>query len=80
MTQAIFGRLQPIFREILEKDDLIVVPELSAADVDNWDSLAQIQLIVAIEKEFKIRFVTSEMAALKNVGDMAELIQRKLAA
>jgi acyl carrier protein len=66
-----------IIREVLEVPDLIVGPETSATDVDEWDSMTHIQLISEIEKQFKVRFALGELQALKNVGDMISLIQKK---
>lgn len=67
-----------IVQEVLELPDLNVTLNTSAADVDEWDSMTHIQLIAAIESKYKIRFALGELQALKNVGDMIELIQKKL--
>lgn len=67
-----------IVQEVLELPDLNVTVNTSAADVDEWDSMTHIQLIAAIESKYKIRFALGELQALKNVGDMIELIQKKL--
>lgn len=67
-----------IIREVLELPSLMVSSETSANDVDEWDSMTHIQLIAAIEGRFKIRFALGELQALKNVGDMVELIEKKL--
>jgi acyl carrier protein len=67
-----------IVQEVLELPDLNVTANTSAADVDEWDSMTHIQLIAAIESKYKIRFALGELQALKNVGDMIELIQKKL--
>lgn len=67
-----------IVQEVLELPDLNVTVSTSAADVDEWDSMTHIQLIAAIESKYKIRFALGELQALKNVGDMIELIQKKL--
>lgn len=67
-----------ILREVLELPALTVNLTTSAADVDEWDSMTHIQIIAAIEGKYKVRFALGELQALKNVGDMIELIQKKL--
>lgn len=71
-------RLQPIFRDIFDREDLTITRESSAENVDGWDSLAHINLISAIEQEFHIRFALGELETLKNVGEMIDLMHRKL--
>ena len=70
--------LQELFRDILDIDDLILVDTTSANDIDEWDSLAHINLVVAIEREFKVRFALGELLDLKTIGDMVQLISKKL--
>ena len=72
------ARLQPIFRDIFDRNDLTITRESSAANVDGWDSLTHINLISAIEQEFHIRFALGELETLKNVGDMIDLMHRKI--
>lgn len=74
----ILDRLQPIFREVLENDDLVITEASSAKNVENWDSLAHINLVSVIEQEFKIRFALGELETLNNVGDMIELMKKKM--
>ena len=74
----ILNKLQPIFQDIFEDDDLLITAESSADSVEGWDSLAHIVLIFAIEQEFKIKFALGELEAMKDVGDMVELMQKKL--
>lgn len=78
MENNILDRIQLIFRDIFDNESLIVNRSTSAADIEDWDSLNNINLIVAIEKEFKIKFILSELVSLRNVGDMADLIVRKI--
>lgn len=73
-----FNVLQEIFRDIFDDEDLVLTRETTTQDIENWDSLAQINLIVAIEKEWHIRFNLDEIIDLKNVGDMYDLIGKKL--
>lgn len=72
-------RLNPIFRQVFEDDDIDLKRETTADDIDAWDSLSHINLVIATEMEFKIRFALGELQALKNVGNLADLIDRKLA-
>lgn len=69
--------LQPIFQEVFDDDDLIIDSSTQAADVDGWDSLTHIRLIVAIEGSLNMRFSASEISDLENVGQMCELIIAK---
>lgn len=74
--QELIAKLAPIFSETFE-EDIELTPELSAADVENWDSLGNIRLFVAIEEEFSIQFTTGEISNLKNVGELADAILSK---
>lgn len=67
-----------IIRDTLVLPELVVTSETSANEVDEWDSMTHIQLIAAIEAKFKVRFALGELQALKNVGDMINLITKKL--
>jgi len=73
----IYQRLTGIFQDVFDEDSIEVTPKLSADDVDGWDSLTHIRLILTIEKVFKIKFSTSEIGKLENVGDLVALIQAK---
>ena len=73
-------KLELIFRAVFDREDLSISDEMTAADVDGWDSLAQINLIVGAEDAFKVRFQTAEIKALKDVGQFKRLIAGKLAA
>jgi acyl carrier protein len=72
------GKLTPIFHQVFEDDSIVLKREITADDIDGWDSLSHINLVLAIEMAFKIRFALGELQALKNVGDMVDLIERKL--
>ena len=76
----IYDQLTVIFRDTLDDDTLVLTPNLSAADVPEWDSFNHINLIVAIESRFKIKFQTAELEQLHTVGHLADLIAKKLAA
>jgi acyl carrier protein len=74
----IYQRLTEIFQDVFDEDSIEVTPKLSADDVDGWDSLTHIRLILTIEKAFKVKFSTSEIGKLENVGDLVALIQGKV--
>ena len=74
----IINRVQDIFRDIFDEDDLEIKDETNADDIEDWDSLAQINLVSSIEKEMKVRFALGEIDTLKNVGEMINLIETKL--
>lgn len=78
-TSSIYDRLTEIFREVFDDDDLVVKPELTAEDVEEWDSLNHIRLVLSIEKGFGLRFSAAEVGNLSNVGEFVELIQSKAA-
>jgi acyl carrier protein len=73
----IYARLGEIFEDVFDDDSITVIPELTAKDVDGWDSLTHIRLILTIEKVFKIKFSTSEIGKLENVGDLVAIIQSR---
>ena len=70
--------VQEIFRNILDNEDIILSDDTTADDVEEWDSLTHIQLIVAVEKKFKIKFNSKEILSWKNVGEMLDAICTKL--
>ena len=76
-TSSIYSRLTEIFREVFDDDDLVVGPALTAADVEEWDILNHIRLVLSVEKGFGLRFSAAEVGNLKNVGEFVELIQAK---
>lgn len=76
-VEQIMNQVNTIFVDILDNPDIKINYETTANDVEEWDSLTHIQLVVAIEKHFKIRFSSSEIQNFKNVGEMCESIKRK---
>ena len=74
---AIWGICRQVFQETFDDDQLSIGPDTTADDIEGWDSLTHIQLLVTIEKAFRIRFNTGEIAGLTNVGEMVELIARR---
>lgn len=73
----ILAIFQEIFRDYLENERIVLLDSTTANDVEGWDSLTHIQLIVAVEKSFKIKFTSNEIMSWKNVGEMVDSIQRK---
>ena len=71
-------QLQQVFRNIFDDDALTVTRESTAQDIEAWDSVQNVTLMLEVETDFGVRFSTSEMAYLKNVGDLVDLIERKL--
>ena len=74
MMSSILPRLNDIFKDVFEDDDLEVTRETTAHDVEGWDSLMHVTLIVNVEKAFGVKFSSSEISALKKVGDLEDLI------
>lgn len=74
---TIYARLAVAFEDVFGDDSIELTPGLSAKDVDGWDSLTHLRLILTIEKVFKVKFSTSEIGRLQNVGDLVALIQSR---
>lgn len=77
MKRKIFDQLKIIFQKYFYNTKIIFTEKTSAKNIKQWDSLAQIGLIILIEKKFKIRFSINEVEKLKNIGDMVDLIYEK---
>lgn len=73
-------RLQKVFATVFDNDSIEISPELTADDVDEWDSLSHINLMIAIELEFDIEFDQSEIQNFANVGELTASIENKLSA
>lgn len=79
MNEAdIYENLTGIFRDVFDDDSITAVPTLSAKDVDGWDSLTHVRLIISIERAFNIRFSTSDLASLQRVGDVVAIIHSRI--
>lgn len=74
----ILTQVQEIFRDTFDIDDLVVTNETTADDVEEWDSLSHVQLVVALEKHFNIKFTSREILSWDNVGDLIDCIGKKL--
>ena len=75
--EEIYERLNQVFREVFDDEDITVTDATTANDIEDWDSLEHINLIVAVEKAFGIKFNMGEVNHLKNVGEMVDLIIAK---
>ena len=81
MTESeIYERMTPVFRDVFDDEDLVPSAAMTADDVEEWDSLSHIRLVISLEKEFGVRFSTVELGSLKTVGDLSRLIGVKLGA
>ncbi len=80
MTEAeIYAAIDEVFRDVFLRDDIALTPELSAKDVPGWDSFKQIDIILAIEARYHVKFYTRELDSLHNVGDLVRVIAAKTA-
>ncbi len=77
-VNEVLSRVNVIFKDVLDNDSIVVVEKTTAPDIEEWDSLSHIQLIVAIEKHFKIRFTAGEIQSFKNVGEMCDGILKRI--
>ncbi len=77
--EELVSRVTDIFRRNFDDDSIVLTDETTAADIEEWDSLEQINLLLAMEKAFSIKFSVGEVEGLRNVGEMLDLIESKLA-
>ena len=73
---AIYEKLTPIFQDVLDEDGLTLSPGLNANDVETWDSMSNVHLMLTVERAFGIRLAAGQIASLENVGDLVQLIQK----
>lgn len=73
------AKLQEIFRDVFDDDEIELFDEMTSADVEDWDSLSHVDLIMRIEKEFGIKFTVDEITNTENVGQFISIIEKKLA-
>jgi acyl carrier protein len=78
-SETIMNSLREIMLDVFDLDELTLTPETTADDVEEWDSLSHVRLVVAVERKFGFRFTNSEIESLKTVGDLVRLIQSKAA-
>jgi acyl carrier protein len=74
---VIYAKLSEIFHDVFDDENIVLGPQLTADDVDEWDSLAHVRLVLAVEKKFGLKFSAAEVGSLKNVGEFASLIEAK---
>jgi len=75
---SILKQINEIFIDVLDNENIKLTPDTTAKDIEEWDSLNHIQLVVAIEKKFKLRFASSEINSWKTVGEMAAAVEKKI--
>lgn len=73
-------RVQQVFRDVFDDDDLVVAEHTTARDIPDWDSLTHVTLIVALERAFGIRFDAAEISSPANVGELVAIVEAKVAA
>jgi len=73
----ILAKLNDVFREVFDLDDVVITPDTVADDIDDWDSLEHINLISAVESTFKMKFKMKEVSTMKNVGEMIDIIAER---
>lgn len=77
-SELVWEKLTALFRDVLENEEIVLRPETTAADLEEWDSLTNVQLLVAMEQAFEgVRFGVGEIANLKNVGELVNVIERR---
>jgi acyl carrier protein len=79
MSPEIQERLNKVFHKVFGDSSIAISPSMTAADVEGWDSLTHVRLLLTIEREFKIRITAAEAGKLKTVGDLMQLIESKVA-
>ncbi|MFI5301529.1 MAG: acyl carrier protein [Polyangiales bacterium] len=79
MTESeVRARLQTVFRSVFDNDSIVLADEMTANDVDGWDSLTHVDLIVGAEKAFAVKLATKDVKRLANVGDFVKLLTLKI--
>lgn len=73
----ILAKVQDVFQDILDNEDIELTFDTTADDVEEWDSLSHVQLVVAVEKEFGVKFTSKEIMSWSNVGEMIDCISNK---
>jgi acyl carrier protein len=76
---AIYQKLTDILRDVFDDDTIVARPDLTADQVAGWDSFAHLRVIFTVERAFGVTFAASQISSLKNVGELAELVDSKQA-
>lgn len=74
---TVYQKLNVIFQDLFDDDSIVVTPQTTAKDIEDWDSLEHITLIATVERTFKMKFKMGEISSMKNVGQMASIIQAR---
>ena len=77
-VEEIFEGLNEVFKDVFDDEEITVTAETTADDIEDWDRLEHINLIVAVEKKFGMKFSMGEVTTMKNVGEMAEIIKSRI--
>ena len=75
--EEVFERLNKVFRDVFDDDDITVTETTTSADIDDWDSLEHINLVAAVDQEFGMKFTMGQVVTMKNVGEMVDIILQK---
>lgn len=75
--EEVFERLNKVFRDVFDDDDITVTETTTSADIDDWDSFEHINLVAAVEQEFGMKFTMGQVVTMKNVGEMVDIILQK---
>ena len=76
--EEVFQKLNEVFRTVFDDESITVEDSTTSDDIEEWDSLEHIDLIVSVEKAFGMKFTMSETTGMKNVGEMADIIVRRI--
>lgn len=76
--EDVFNKLNELFRDYFDDEDIVLAEETTADDIEDWDSLEHVNLIVAIEHEFGMKFTMGEVTTMKNVGAMVNIILERI--
>ena len=71
---TVYRELAPIFSDVFMRDDIALGPDLSARDVEDWDSFKQIEIIIAVEQRFSVKFTSKEVDTMRTLGDLAAIV------
>jgi len=77
-TAQIYARLTQVFHDVFQDDSLVLAPDVTADDVEDWDSMSHIRLVISVERAFAVKFSAADIGMLRNVGDLVDLIRAKL--
>jgi acyl carrier protein len=78
VTEAeVYPKLTAILREVFDRDDIEATPTLAADQVEGWDSFKQVEILIAVQEEFSLKFSSRELDSLKNVGDLVSIVVAK---